>query len=126
MAADLYGGMQLEANPPARHRWRDYLPGILVTAIAALAAAWLADHYAAPIVLMGLLIGLALSFLSQDKRTHAGRDLMSQTALTIGIVPVGDRTTAQPPSGLAPLPVPMLGLIKPRVLSAPAPAAPRC
>src|SRR3546814_19244205 len=33
MAADLYGEMQLEANPPARHRWRDYLPGILVTAI---------------------------------------------------------------------------------------------
>ena len=66
MAADLYGEMQLEAHPPARRRWRDYLPGVLVTAIAALAAAWLADHYAAPIVLMGLLIGLSLSFLSQD------------------------------------------------------------
>src|SRR3546814_12500163 len=81
MAADLYGEMQLEANPPARHRWRDYLPGTLVTAIAALAAAWLADHYAAPILLIGLLIGLALSFLSQDKRTHAGLALISQTAL---------------------------------------------
>ena len=34
---------------------------------------------------MGLLIGLAMSFLSQDKRTHAGLDLMSQTALRIGI-----------------------------------------
>jgi len=32
MAADLYGEMQLEAHPPARRRWRDYLPGILVTA----------------------------------------------------------------------------------------------
>ena len=52
MAADLYGEMQLEANPPARHRWRDYLPGILVTAIAALAAdmpsgagAWAKEHW---------------------------------------------------------------------------------
>src|SRR3546814_9243631 len=104
--------MQLEANPPARHRWRDYLPGILVTAIAALAAAWLADHYAAPIVLMGLLIGLALSFLSQDKRTHAGLDLMSQTALRIGIVLVGARITAEQLVELGPLPFAMLVLIR--------------
>ena len=111
MAADLYGEMQLEAHPPARRRWRDYLPGILVTAIAALAAAWLADHYAAPIVLMGLLIGLALSFLSQDKRTHAGLDLMSQTALRVGIVLVGARITAEQLAELGPLPFALLVLI---------------
>lgn len=111
MAADLYGEMQLEANPPARHRWRDYLPGILVTGIAALAAAWLADHYAAPLVLMGLLIGLALSFVSQDRRTHAGLDLMSQTALRVGIVLVGARITAQQLAELGPLPFILLVLI---------------
>lgn len=111
MAADLYGEMQLEAHPPARHRWRDYLPGVLVTTIAALAAAWLADHYAAPLVLMGLLIGLALSFLSQDKRTHAGLDLMSQTALRIGIVLVGARITAHQLAELGPLPFVLLVLI---------------
>ena len=111
MAADLYGEMQLEVHPPARHRWRDYLPGILVTGIAALAAAWLADHYAAPLVLMGLLIGLAMSFLSQDKRTHAGLDLMSQTALRIGIVLVGARITAQQLAELGPLPFVLLILI---------------
>ncbi|WP_447765558.1 YeiH family protein [Sphingopyxis panaciterrae] len=111
MAADLYGEMQLEAHPPARHRWRDYLPGVLVTAIAALAAAWLADHYAVPIVLMGLLIGLALSFLSQDARTHAGLDLMSQTALRIGIVLVGARITAQQLAEMGPLPFVLLLLI---------------
>lgn len=111
MAADLYGEMQLEANPPARRRGRDYLPGILITAIAALAAAWLADHYGAPLVLMGLLIGLALSFLSQDKRTHAGLDLMSQTALRIGIVLVGARITAQQLVELGPLPFALLVLI---------------
>lgn len=111
MAADLYGEMQLEAHPPATRRWRDYAPGMLVTAIAALAAAWLADHYAAPIVLMGLLIGLALSFLSQDKRTHAGLDLMSQTALRIGIVLVGARITAAQLAELGPLPFALLVLI---------------
>ena len=111
MAADLYGEMQLDPHPPVRRRWGDYLPGILVTAIAALAAAWLADHYAAPIVLMGLLIGLTLSFLSQDKRTHAGLDLMSQTALRIGIVLVGARITAEQLAQLGPLPFALLALI---------------
>ena len=111
MAADLYGEMQLEAHPPHRHRWRDYLPGVLVTAIAALAAAWLADHYSAPLVLVGLLIGLALSFLSQDKRTHAGLDLMSQTALRIGIILVGARITAQQLVELGLLPFFLLVLI---------------
>ncbi len=111
MAADLYGEMQLEAVPPAKHRLRDYLPGAFVTAIAAFAAAWLADHYAAPLVLMGLLIGLAMSFLSQDKRTHAGLDLMSQTALRIGIVLVGARITATQLVELGPLPFALLVLI---------------
>jgi len=111
MAADLYGELQLEAAPPARRRARDYAPGVLVTAIAALAAAWLADHYAAPIVLMGLLIGLALSFLSQDARTHAGLDLMSQTALRIGIVLVGARITAAQLADLGPLPFALLVVI---------------
>lgn len=111
MAADLYGELLLEAHPPARHRWRDFLPGSFITAIAALAAAWLADHYAAPLVLMGLLIGLALSFLSQDKRTHAGLDLMSQTALRIGIVLVGARITAEQLAELGPLPFALLVLI---------------
>ncbi|WP_439567290.1 YeiH family protein [Sphingopyxis sp.] len=111
MAADLYGEMQLEAHPPAKRRWRDYLPGVIVTAIAALAAAWLADHYAAPLVLMGLLIGLAMSFLSQDKRTHAGLDLMSQTALRVGIVLVGARITADQLVELGPLPFALLVLI---------------
>jgi len=111
MAADLYGEIQLETAPPAKRQWRDYLPGAFVTAIAALAAAWLADHYAAPLVLMGLLIGLALSFLSQDNRTHAGLDLMSQTALRIGIVLVGARITAAQLAELGPLPFALLVLI---------------
>lgn len=111
MAADLYGELQLEAAPPSKRRWRDYLPGIMVTAIAALAAAWLADHYAVPIVLMGLLIGLALSFLSQDPSTHAGLDLLSQTALRIGIVLVGARITAEQFAELGFLPFLLLVVI---------------
>lgn len=94
MAADLFGDLMVEVAPPARRRLTDYLPGALLVGCAALAAAWLADHYATPLVLMGLLIGLALSFASQDARTHAGLDLLSQTALRFGIVLLGARITA--------------------------------
>lgn len=91
--ADLYGDLLLAEAGPQSRRIADYWPGAAVVAAAALAAAWLADHYAVPLVLMGLLIGLALSFVSQDRRTHAGLDLMSQTALRWGIVLLGARIT---------------------------------
>src|SRR3546814_8545344 len=85
MAADLYGELLLEQAPPARRRVRDYLPGASVTAIAALAAAWLADHYAAPIVLMGLLIGLSLSFLSPDRSEEHPADLQSLMGISLTV-----------------------------------------
>jgi uncharacterized integral membrane protein (TIGR00698 family) len=91
--ADLYGELLLAETGPQPRRAADYWPGVAVVGAAALAAAWIADHYAVPLVLMGLLIGLSLSFVSQDKRTHAGLDLMSQTALRIGIVLLGARIT---------------------------------
>ena len=91
--ADLYGELLLAETGPQPRRIADYWPGVAVVGAAALAAGWLADHYAVPLVLMGLLIGLALSFISQDKRTHAGLDLMSQTALRWGIVLLGARIT---------------------------------
>jgi phospho-N-acetylmuramoyl-pentapeptide-transferase len=57
-AADLYGDL-LDVAPSMPLGWRAYFPGLLLTAIASLAAAYLAEHYGAPIMLMGLLIGLA-------------------------------------------------------------------
>ncbi len=96
MVADLYGDVPLAAT--AAPTWRaagpwPYLPGMLVAGAVALAAAWLADHYTVPLVLMGLLVGLALSFLSQDARTHRGLDWLSQTGLRIGIVLLAARIT---------------------------------
>ena len=37
-----------------------------ICAIASIAAAWLSEHYGMPIILMGLLIGLALNFAAMD------------------------------------------------------------
>ncbi len=91
-AADLYGDL-LDAAPATRLGWRAYLPGLLLTGIASLAAAYLAEHYGAPIMLMGLLIGLAFNFANADLRLHPGLGFASKTLLRWGIVLVGLQVT---------------------------------
>jgi uncharacterized integral membrane protein (TIGR00698 family) len=88
-AADLFG--DIEATPKARPR--DYLPGLTVAVLATLAAASLADRYGAPLTLMALLIGLALNFLSADRRLTPGLGLAARELLRWAIVLVGARVT---------------------------------
>jgi len=88
--ADLYGELYEPANAPG---WREHIPGLIVTAFATLAAAYLSDHYGAPLTLMALLIGLALNFLNADKRLAPGLAFASRTLLRAGIVLVGLRIT---------------------------------
>lgn len=94
LAADLYGDL-LDTTTPAKSRWRDYLPGLAMAAVASGAAAWLSDHYGAPLMLMGLLIGLAFNFVNTDERLHAGLGLASKTLLRWGIVLAGLQITVQ-------------------------------
>jgi uncharacterized integral membrane protein (TIGR00698 family) len=88
-AADLYG--DIERTPSTR--WRDYIPGLLVALLAVLAAASLSDRYGAPLTLMALLIGLAMNFLSADRRLTPGLTLASRELLRWAIVLVGARIT---------------------------------
>ncbi len=94
MAADLYNDI-LDIDPKAAPRFqpRAYFFGLSVTAIAALAAAYIADHYHAPIMLIGLLFGLALNFMGDDKRMEAGLTFASKTLLRWGIILLGARIT---------------------------------
>lgn len=98
-AADLFGDLlevearAAEATPKAPARLLAMAPGLGVTALAALAAAWLGDHYGAPLMLMGLLIGLAFNFLNADVRLHEGLGFASKTLLRWGIVLVGLQVT---------------------------------
>lgn len=104
-AADLFGDLlEVEVRAPAGEgaaagrpsRWTrlsGLVPGLAVTTLAALAAAWLGDHYHAPLMLMGLLIGLAFNFLNADARLHAGLGVASKTLLRWGIVLVGLQVT---------------------------------
>ena len=91
-AADLYGDL-LDIGPTTKLGWRSYLPGLLMTGVAALAAAYLSEHYGAPLMLMGLLIGLAFNFANADARLHAGLGFASKTLLRWGIVLVGLQVT---------------------------------
>ena len=68
-----------------------YWPGVLITAAVALAAQFLSEHYGAPAMLMALLLGIALHFLSEEGRCVAGINLCSKTVLRIGVALLGMR-----------------------------------
>ena len=92
LGADLYGDL-LDTTPSEQTGWQGYWPGLAMTIIAALAAAWLSDHYGAPRMLMGLLIGLAFNFANGDPRLHPGLGFASKTLLRWGIVVTGLQVT---------------------------------
>ncbi|MEP2990539.1 MAG: putative sulfate exporter family transporter [Parasphingorhabdus sp.] len=92
MAADLFGELQL-SEPDKKKSIFSYLPGLTFVLVVALAALWLSEHYGAPAILMGLLIGLALNFVNRDERLAAGLNLSSQTLLRWGIVLIGTQIT---------------------------------
>jgi uncharacterized integral membrane protein (TIGR00698 family) len=109
-AGDLYGEMLLarpdaDAAPPTQlERWKLLWPGLAICGIASIAAAWLSEHYGAPIILMGLLIGLALNFVTSEARTHHGLDFAAKACLRWGIVVLGTQVTVAQIGGLGPVP----------------------
>ncbi|MBW6419173.1 putative sulfate exporter family transporter [Celeribacter sp. PS-C1] len=70
---------------------RDYSKGVLVAVLVAVAAKFLSEHYGAPAMLMALLLGIAMNFLSDDPRTHAGIDFTARSVLRIGVALLGVR-----------------------------------
>ena len=93
-AGDLFGELHLSVADGGIVATRDPLwPGLAVCGTASLAAAWLSEHYGFPIILLGLLVGLALSFLGHDPRMHRGLDFASRTFLRVGIVVLGFQVT---------------------------------
>ena len=80
-------------------------PGFLVAATIALASSWLAQHYGAPVMLFGLLFGIAFHFLHEDGRCVAGIEFSSRTVLRLGVALLGARITAAEIAGLGAVPV---------------------
>ena len=106
-AADLFGELHLaEQRPPASADApkESILPGLSICAIAAAAAAWLSEHYHFPIILLGLLIGLSMSFVAREPRSHRGLDFASRTCLRLGVVLLGFQVTFGQIGSLGPEP----------------------
>lgn len=64
---------------------------MVITLIAALSALYLADHYNASVMLFALLLGMALSFLSEDDNCCPGINFSSKTLLRLGVALLGLR-----------------------------------
>lgn len=67
--------------------------GLAVAGMIALSAAFLSEHYGAPAMLLAILIGLALHFLSEDQRSLPGLDFAARSMLRFGIACLGLRVS---------------------------------
>lgn len=88
-------------------------PGVLASGTIALAATWLAQHYAAPVMLFALLFGMAFHFLHEEGRCTAGIEFSSKSLLRIGVGLLGVRITVAQISdlGLGPVLTVAIGVI---------------
>jgi uncharacterized integral membrane protein (TIGR00698 family) len=86
--------MQLAArlNHRAMHA-RALAPGVLACGVVAAAAAFLAQHYGAPVMLFALLLGMAMNFLGADGPCKPGIEFSARTLLRAGIALLGLRIT---------------------------------
>ena len=80
-------------------------PGFLVAVTIALASSWLSQYYGAPVMLFGLLFGMAFHFLHEEGRCIAGIEFSSRTVLRLGVALLGARITVGEVAGLGPVPV---------------------
>ena len=74
-------------------RGRTLFPGLLLALTIAAAARFLSEHYAAPVMLFALLIGMAFNFMADQDRAGQGVVFASKTLLRLGIVLLGARIT---------------------------------
>jgi uncharacterized integral membrane protein (TIGR00698 family) len=84
------------------------LPGFLVSALVAVSGQFISDHYGAPAMLMALLFGIALNFLSQDGKCVQGIEFSARAVLRFGIALLGLRISV---GMVAELGLPIVGLI---------------
>lgn len=83
-------------------------PGALLSAVVAVAALFLAEHYGAPVMLFALLLGMALNFLSQDGRCKSGIEFVAREVLRWGVALLGLKITASQVQALGWQPVLMV------------------
>jgi len=66
-------------------------PGIGVIAITSLAAMFLSEHYATPVMLLALLLGIAVAFLYEETPCKHGIDYAAGSLLRVDVALIGLR-----------------------------------
>jgi uncharacterized integral membrane protein (TIGR00698 family) len=67
------------------------LPGLATALLIAGAASFVADTYGGPVMLLALLLGIALNFLSEGEKVGPGIRFTSKTVLKLGVALLGLR-----------------------------------
>ena len=86
-------------------RGRELFPGLLACGVVAAAAAFLAQHYGAPVMLFALLLGMAMNFLSAEGRCAPGIEFAARHVLRVGVALLGVRITFEQIAALGGQPV---------------------
>ncbi|WP_245660963.1 YeiH family protein [Polaromonas jejuensis] len=88
------GAMRVGMIDGWKDRWSQLSPGLVISAIVAVAAMFLAKHYGAPVMLFALLLGMAVNFLSQEGRCKPGIEFTARQVLRWGVALLGLKITA--------------------------------
>jgi uncharacterized integral membrane protein (TIGR00698 family) len=92
-------------------RARALAPGAGVALVLALAATFLSEHYAAPVMLFALLLGLGFAFLADNDKTRAGIEFSAKVMLRVGVALLGLRIGVSQITALGWQPVAMVVLV---------------
>lgn len=76
--------------------------GFFVSAVIAICAQFLSEHYGAPAMLMALLLGIAFHFLAEEGPCKVGIEFTARTVLRIGVALLGVRISVELLIGLGP------------------------
>lgn len=89
---------------PIRRSWR-LVPGLLTVALVAISATFLARQYVAPVMLMALLLGASVHFLSKNEECRAGIDFAARRVLRFGVALLGARLSIDQLSAIGYAPI---------------------
>ena len=79
-----------------------YWKGFAISAMLAICAQFISEHYGAPAMLMALLFGIAFHFLTEENNFRPGIEFTSRTVLRIGVALLGARISVELIIGLGP------------------------
>ena len=67
----------------------EHFPGFVLVGVIAMASSFMAEHYGGPVLLYALLIGMAMSALSDEPRLAYGLKVSAEVLLPVGIALAG-------------------------------------